>query len=196
MYLTGDALFMYGNAKGGDDTLRSGTGGDHLQGDALVSMSDNVRGGDDVLISGVGDDILYGDARSMNDNAVGGDDWVIGGDGDDRLAGDAEQMSASAHGGNDMLWGDDVGAVSGGADTFLFSGAIGQDIVFDFRPDEGDQLELRGYGLTDVGDLDITVAPGSTVIDIGASLGQAANVDTIRLVGFDDPLTNGDFIFT
>ena len=27
--------------------------------------------------------------------------------------------------------------------TFLFTGAIGQDIVFDFRPDEGDQIELK-----------------------------------------------------
>ena len=89
-----------------------------------------------------------------------------------------------------------VGAGAGGADTFLFAGAIGQDIVFDFRPDEGDQLELRGYGFADVGDLSIAVAGGGTVIDIGASLGQTANVDTIRLAGFDDPLTNGDFLFT
>ena len=105
-------------------------------------------------------------------------------------------MSATARGGNDKLWGDALGAVAGGADTFLFAGAIGRDIVFDFRPDEGDQLELRGYGFDDVGDLAIAVAGGSTVIDIGASLGQTANVDTIRLAGFNDALTNGDFLFT
>ena len=87
------------------------------------------------------------------------------------------------------------GAVAGGADTFLFAGAIGQDIVFDFRPDDGDVLELRGYGFDDVGDLSIAVAGGSTVIDIGASLGQTAQVDTIRLAGFNDPLVNADFLF-
>ena len=74
----------------------------------------------------------------MSDNAVGGNDRLIGGTGDDLLVGDARAMSATARGGDDQLWGDPVGAVAGGADTFLFAGAIGQDIVFDFRPDEGD----------------------------------------------------------
>ena len=87
----------------------------------------------------------------MSDNAVGGNDRLIGGTGDDLLVGDAQFMSATAHGGDDQLWGDPIGAVAGGADTFLFAGHIGQDIVFDFRPGEGDHIELRGYGLTDVG---------------------------------------------
>jgi hypothetical protein len=56
-------------------------------------------------------------------------------------------------------------------------------------------IELRGYGFDDVDDLLISTSGGSTMIDIGASLGQAANVDTIRLVGFDDPLTNAAFDF-
>jgi hypothetical protein len=108
-------------------------------------------------------------------------------------------MSATARGGDDELWGDPGGAIAGGADTFLFTGAIGQDIIFDFRPDDGDAgnaLELRNYGFDDVDDLSIDVAGGSTVIDIGASLGQTANVDTIRLAGFNASLTNGDFVFT
>ena len=88
-----------------------------------------------------------------------------------------------------------AGAVAGGADTFLFAGAIGQDIVFDFRPGEGDQLELRGYGFDDVDDLSIVGAGGGRVIDIGASLGQTADVDTIRLAGLTEQLTNADFIF-
>ena len=56
-------------------------------------------------------------------------------------------------------------------------------------------IELRDYGFDDVLDLTINVAGGSTVIDIGASLGQTAQVDTIRLAGFDDPLANTDFLF-
>ena len=131
----------------------------------------------------------------MSDNAAGGNDRLIGGEGDDLLVGDAENMSATARGGNDLLWGDAHGAGAGGADTFLFAGAIGQDIVFDFRPDEGDQIELRGYGFADVDDLSIVGAGGGTVIDIGASLGQTADVDTIRLAGLTEQLTNADFIF-
>ena len=104
-----------------------------------------------------------------------------------------QYMSDDARGGNDQLWGDAIGAVAGGADTFLFAGAIGRDIVFDFRPDEGDVIELRDYGFDDVGDLSIAVAGGSTVIDIGASLGQTANVDTIRLAGFNDALDEHGF---
>ena len=195
MYLTGDAQDMYSNSVGGNDTLRSGVGDDTSKAMRCCPCPDSVRGGDDTLISGVGDDSLYGDARSMNDNAVGGGDRLIGGVGDDLVVGDAETMSATASGGNDQHWGDTTGAVAGGADTFLFAGAIGQDIVFDFRPDEGDRIELKGYSFTDVGDLSIAVAGSSTVIDIGASLGETAQVDTIRLAGFNDVLTNTDFLF-
>ena len=158
-------------------------------------MYGDARGGNDRL-SATGDyNSLCGDTRAMSENAVGGNDWLIGSTGDDRLIGDAAYMSNDARGGNDNIWGDPLGAVAGGADTFVFAGAIGRDIVFDFRPDEGDVIELRDYDFDDVGDLSIAVAGGSTVIDIGASLDQSAQVDTIRLAGFDDPLANADFIF-
>ena len=86
---------------------------------------------------------VTGDAYSMTGDARGGNDRLIGGKGDDLLVGDAQAMSATARGGDDLLWGDPVCAGAGGADTFLFAGAIGQDIVFHFRPDEGEHLELR-----------------------------------------------------
>ena len=86
-------------------------------------MYDNAVGGNDRLTGGDGNDKLFGDASDMNDGTVGGNDRLIGGDGNDRLAGDAQNMSATAVGGDDRLWGDAVGAVAGGADTFLFAGA-------------------------------------------------------------------------
>jgi Ca2+-binding RTX toxin-like protein len=144
-------------------------------------MYDNAIGGNDRLSATGDNNTLFGDARSMSGDARGGDDRLIGGTGDDLLAGDAPIMGDAAR---------------GGADTFLFAGTIGRDVVFDFRPDDGDVIEVRDYGFDDVGDLAIAVAGGSTVIDIGASLGQTADVDTIRLAGFNDPLVNADFVFT
>ena len=128
---------------------------------------------------------LYGDARSMYDNAVGGNDQLIGCHGHRPAGRRCAVHVGTARGGDDRLWGDSQGAVAGGADTFLFAGAIARDIIFDFRPDEGDLIELRGYGLHPFDDLAITTAGSITMIDIGASLDQTAKVHTIRLVGLD-----------
>ena len=195
--LNGDGSIMSGDARGGDDSLAAAGNYSQLFGDALY-LSGDARGGHDSLtVLGVTGDrnYLYGDAQGMFDTATGGNDRLTGSNGDDLIVGDAQTMSETARGGNDRLWGDANGASAGGADTFLFAGHSGRDLVFDFRPEEGDTLELRGYGFDDVSDLSITAAGGSTVIDIGASLGQAANTDIIRLAGFHDPLTSGDFIF-
>jgi Ca2+-binding RTX toxin-like protein len=139
----------------------------------------------------------------MLDDERGGNDVLIGGAGDDLIVGDALGMHPTALGGNDRLWGDPQGAASGGADVFSFTGFFGKDLVFDFRQSDGDQIQLHGYtetngyalDLDDILDLDVSVLGGNTVIDIGASLGGAANTHTITLMGFDDPLSNADFVF-
>jgi hypothetical protein len=189
---------MRDNAQGGNDSLSATGSSNRFFGDARFMSGDAVGGNDSLIATGSGNR-LYGDATEMSGDAEGGNDRLIGGNGGDLVVGDASYMYDNVVGGDDQLWGDAVGAATGGADTFLFTGAIGQDIVFDFRPDDGDNgdvVELKDYGFDDVGDLSIDVAGGSTVIDIGASLGQTANVDTIRLAGFNDSLTNGDFLFT
>ena len=70
--------------------------------------------------------------------------------------------------------------------------AIGKDVLYDFRPEEGDLLDLLAYGFGDSADpLDIDglvygVSGGSTTIDVGASFGIGApGQHTIKLVGFD-----------
>ena len=55
--LWGDSWEIYGNARGGNDTL--------IGGDAF-DMRDNARGGDDTLISGTGTDHMWGDGQLLN----------------------------------------------------------------------------------------------------------------------------------
>ena len=131
----------------------------------------------------------------MSDHAHGGNDRLIGGIGDDLLVGDAQVMSATARGGNDRLWGDPTCAARGRRRHVSVRRPHRAGHRLRFPPGRGGLLDLRAYGFTDVGDLSTHVAGGSTVIDIGASLGEAAHVDTIRLEGSATLLTNSDFLF-
>jgi PAS domain S-box-containing protein len=174
-------------ARGGNDMLSASGDGNHLFGDAGGrGMFNDARGGNDVLtvVSTAGQvNELYGNAREMHDNTVGGNDTLVGGNDDDPIVGDALVMLGNAKGGNDQLWGDAKGAASGGADCFGFAGLIGRDVVHDFRPGEGDTIQLNGHGaalaLDDVLD-NTTALGGNTVIDIGAALGVSASVGSRR----------------
>ena len=109
-------------------------------------------------------------------------------------------LSANSRGGNDQLWGDPQGAAAGGADVFGFAGFFGKDLVFDFRQADGDQIRLNGYGgaldINDLLDNHVSVLGGNTLIDVGAAVGGPANLNTIMLRGFDDPLDSTDFVIT
>jgi Ca2+-binding RTX toxin-like protein len=206
---------MFGDTRGGNDVL-SATGNDNrLYGDTLELFGlsgNNAICGNDVLtvVSAAGQsNELYGDAFKMFSTPTsspirGGNDRLIGGAGDDLLVGDALVMTPIERGGSDQLWGDPTGAGAGGADTFGFAGFIGKDLVHDFRPGEGDTLQLNGYTtangyaltLNEVLDLSIAVLGGNTVIDIGASLGGAAGQHTITLRSFTGTLDDTNVVFT
>lgn len=70
------------------------------------------------------------------DNVLIGSDsanWLLGNDGNDTLNG---------KGGNDVLFGDRPGGTAG-HDTFVFDGAVGQDVIGDFHHGE-DTIRLIG----------------------------------------------------
>lgn len=173
-----DAIF----AKAGNDTVMGGAGNDTIGGgegnDELRGGE-----GDDVLFGGSGNDDLYGAegndvawAGLGNDlvNGANGDDVLGGGNGDDEVSGGAgndiiyggnNDDEVNGDGGNDTLYGgagddvitggkgDDQLAGGAGADTFVFGDADGDDSIWGFNGDEGDQL--------DVGDQTYTVEDGA-----------------------------------
>jgi Ca2+-binding RTX toxin-like protein len=106
--LYGDALAMYDDSRGGNDTLIGGASADNaLFGDARL-MFDNADGGNDTLIGGAGSiNFLNADALFMYDSAHGGNDTLIGADGAvfNFFLADASDMYGNAHGGNDTLIG-------------------------------------------------------------------------------------------
>lgn len=110
----------------------------------------------------------------MFGNSQGGDDVLISGTGQDLMWGDAKIM--------------DPGAV-GGADTFVFgpdSGAF--DAIGDFRQSDQDLIDVSAYGFTDISDMDISDNGTDTFIEFDDN-------NMVTLLGFDDVLTNSDFIF-
>jgi Ca2+-binding RTX toxin-like protein len=167
--LVGDAEDVDDVTAGGDDRLWGNGGSDRLFGDALQSIFEGGKGGDDVLRGGGGADTLYGDAPELSDFARGGADALHGGVGDDDL------------------WGDGIlgGSAKGGADSFHFAGAFGDDVIHDFRRGE-DKLVFAGY---DAGDLDLALDSGDRVITVTGG-------DTVRLADFAGSLTFGiDIVF-
>ncbi len=143
-WLYGDSLHLHDRVRAGNDRLDGGVGDDRLYGDGR-KLHQNTRAGHDELDGGAGDDVLFGDANYMHDRAVGGDDVLRGGDGDDTLIGDGNHMDSRTRAGDDVLiggagndgiWGDArylTSEIIRGRDTFVFSGAHGNDTVFDFE---------------------------------------------------------------
>jgi Ca2+-binding RTX toxin-like protein len=198
--LEGDAIFMSGNARGGDDRLFGDAGQDFLTGDSFGS-SGGARGGADHLFGGAGGDILQGDARVMSDRARGGNDRLAGGAGSDQLYGDAETVAGGAvcgadrlsgGAGDDRLWGDadptsgDLRQVTRGADRFVFAQGSDRDLIGDFEDDQ-DVIDLRGYaGIDGFAEVraQATQVGADTMIDLGAAAGGAAGADVLTLANF------------
>jgi serralysin len=108
-------------------TLSGGTRGDKLSGgDAADRLSGGA--GNDRIFGGTAADTLAGESGA--DTLIGGSgqDRLEGGDGDDRLIGGPN---------HDQLWG------GAGADRFVFLTLHERgDRIGDFRPEEGDRLEI------------------------------------------------------
>ena len=116
------------------------------------------------------------------------------------LIGDADQNTATNRGGNDRLvsgrnatdhmygdWTSEALGV-GGSDSFVFKRGFGNDFVYDFRPSDHDHLVFDVPGVRRIGDLDVSIVGGDTVITVSAD-------DSVTLVGFTGVLKTADFLF-
>jgi len=145
----------------GNDVLFGGSGNDKIYGgdgtDSLVGDS-----GDDLLEGGAGNDKFFGGAGADKIYGGDGDDILKGEDGNDQLFGRLGNDRLEGGAGNDTLNGDSgndivnggVGSdkLSGGAgaDTFVFTSAsdstvaaTGRDMILDFKPADGDRIDLK-----------------------------------------------------
>ena len=131
------------SGEAGDDFLRGGKGNDLITGDV----------GNDILIGNLGDDNLDGGAGNDFLRGGKGNDVLTGGDGNDVLVNDD---------GNDTFTG------GSGADTFVVSTSDittlllqdDNDIILDFKPEEGDRIGISTSNLSNVS----FIASGSNTI--------------------------------
>jgi Ca2+-binding RTX toxin-like protein len=193
---------------GGFDYLYGGAGHDVLDGqwhtDTLYGEDgdDTIWGGTnyvshvypgtnyaDVIYGGAGNDQLHGDARLPSSSSarteyykpsdfMPGSDEVHGGPGNDVLNGD---------GGKDTLWGD------GGADRFKFDApytvkdAAGanmtitsdDDVIVDFRPGEGDRLDLAGQAYS------VRDTSNGILITLGPAVAPTGHITLSQIHSFD-----------
>ena len=172
----GDAAFMSGSARGGNDALYGGGGNDGLFGDAY-GMSDSSRGGNDALYGGEGNDNIFGDAETIVGTVRGGNDALDGGDGSDFISGDASFMYDASRGGNDALYG-------GGGNDSLYGDAQaarpGAGLVVtggDDRIDGGTGDDAMWGDFQFVGG---TVVHGNDIFAFGLDSGQDTVQDFVR----------------
>lgn len=171
--MAGDADYMSGNARGGDDVLIAAVDGNPdstsitMFGDAS-NMSGNAHGGNDILVGSARGDWLFGDANiyapAVGSSITGGRDLLNGG------------------GGDDQLWG------GPNNDLFVFNAGSGQDVINDFDQGnkaagstarEHDVIDVHAYGFAGWADLKNLISDdsaGNAVIHLTAS-------DTITLDG-------------
>jgi T1SS-143 domain-containing protein len=146
----------------------------------LVPDSLSVDGGAgiDNLVGTAQADYLFGNGGNDTLSGLAGNDVLSGGTGDDILIGGL---------GNDVLAG------GSGADIFRWLGGdtTGADKVLDFKPSEGDKLDLtqllvgESYTADSLDDfLQFSVVDNSTVISVSPTAGGAATT-TIELTGFN-----------
>ncbi|MGH8383391.1 immunoglobulin-like domain-containing protein, partial [Pseudomonas sp.] len=156
-----------------------------------VSEFDVSRANDgaDTLLGGDGNDIIFGQ---------GGDDRLDGGKGNDILLGGSGKDTLLGGEGNDILFGgkgDDILTGGSGADTFVWkAGDTGKDVIKDFKPGEGDRLDLsdllQGEKASTIDNfLKITTVNGESTLQVSSegklnTTGGLANADvTIKLEG-------------
>ncbi|MFQ6576587.1 immunoglobulin-like domain-containing protein, partial [Pseudomonas sp. UM16] len=147
-----------------------------------VSEFDVSRANDgaDTLLGDAGNDIIFGQGGNDYIDGGKGNDILLGGDGTDTLLGGA---------GNDILTG------GKGADTFVWkTGDTGKDVIKDFKPAEGDRLDLsdllQGEKASTIDNyLKITTVNGESTLQVSSegklnATGGLANADvTIKLEG-------------
>ncbi|WP_373387894.1 retention module-containing protein [Pseudomonas alcaligenes] len=170
-----------------------------------INLSHNIIGidGDGDSVSSTLKATLVPDSLSVDggagiDNLVGTAqaDYLFGNGGNDTLSGLAGNDILSGGTGDDLIiggLGNDVLAGGAGADTFrwLAGDTTGADKVLDFKPSEGDKLDLtqllvgESYNAGSLDDfLSFSVVDNSTVISI-APTGAGAPTTSIELNGFN-----------
>ena len=151
-YITGGADFDDTHGNAGNDTVMGGLGDDWVVGGKDQDLLYGEDGGD-IVLGNLGDDTCDGGA---------GNDVVRGGQGNDVVLGGAGADFVSGDRGNDTLTG------GAGADIFHTFDEAGWDYVTDFRPADGDRVQLllgATYTLTQIGaDLVVNVGEGRMVL--------------------------------
>ena len=149
---------MYNEAIGGNDILRSGSGEDHMWGDAAEFYLGDPQTGSDQFVfeDGNGADTIYDFER-----------------GRDKI--DLTELDLISHPGVIPF-------------DKLNDKAIEKILASKVASVGFDVLDSNGNGFLDAGDDYVSIAGGGedTVIDIGAAAGGAAEVDTITTIGVVD----------
>jgi hypothetical protein len=195
--------------RGGGDTLNGGLGFDVASyidatsgvratlGGNRNSMTGDAQGDTFISIEGL-QGSQFGDTLSGNDrgnrlDGLGGDDTLTGGNGRDTLLGGSGNDTMNGGDNADTLDGGDGNDVmrgGDGRDTFIVSAGLDRITDFSTRFDKIDisgtglvfaDLDTNGNGRLDNADAYVDIVGRSTVIDFGAALGLAPDLDTLTV---------------
>lgn len=179
---------------GSDIDNNSASANSNLEGEGFTILGtsgrDTLAGadGDDFIAGGIkGDNIsgLDGNDRLLGEN---GRDVLLGGEGDDTLEGGNGVDVLTGGSGNDSL----IGGLK--QDTFVFESGFGNDTIADFNQHEGDKIDLSTFGLTGMGDLNISYYNNGEPYHVITSSAEGFGQITVAYNGIQTFVPN-DFVF-
>ena len=149
---------------GGPDTMSGGAGDDVMDGHGSPDVMDGGSG-DDTMYGGGGPDTMTGGEGADILDGGGGPDIMDGGEGNDTMYGGGSPDTMTGGEGADILDGgggpdtmdggpgDDILVGGGAGDVFHFDSLEGIDTITDFKPQQGDVIDissiLDGYDAND-----------------------------------------------
>jgi Ca2+-binding RTX toxin-like protein len=181
------------------ENVTTGSGTDDVIGDDFANILSTGGGGDEVLGEG-GNDTIFGGGGGDDLEGGAGDDIIFGESGNDSMVGEEGDDVLEGGAGNDQLdgyTGVDLFTGGAGADSFFFRpGDSGvkfgtRDIIIDFDPNGGDEIQLHFFDGLEFIDTDAFSAEdqvryvqksGNTYVQISTDA-DAASEMTIELTG-------------
>ncbi len=161
--------------------------------DSVQSASFNGMAYDLRFVGNRGDDLFTGNKGADTLTGAAGNDVLAGGAGNDSIMGGAGDDTLIGGNGADLLKG------NAGADVFVFGSALAgkDDRIADFHADQGDRIDLRGFGAIP-GTLDLDAFTLIDGPDFGHHAGELRLVITGKTVieGDLDGDGNADFAIT
>ena len=180
---------------GGNDSLNGGDGNDSLDGGAGADSMTGGGGNDVYVVDNAGDSVIEASLSGGIDSVRSSVSFSLAGRYvEDLVLTGTNAIAGTGNGLDNHITGNSAANTltgGGGADSFIFTGAPGNDTIADFVSGT-DTIDLSAYGIT-IAQVSASSAGGNTTLAIDSDHSGSSDF-TITLIGAGAPQA-GDYVF-